>query len=225
MKSGLFLLLIVFAQSAFALYGKNVTTSNDGFVVSLILNDSQNPDTKFFCNGVLISPTKVLTAGHCIDGLGVEVYDESQTLVYRPELMNVKAGKEIIRAKSVMIAPSYYEGIGHDTQDLAIIELTRPVANVTPVKFLPKPFIQKNLAVTLIARGKKVDGTVISVRQYQKTAVMFLNGASGACRGDSGGAIVVQQNGEPKLAGILMYSGDGVCDQKTGYGHLPRGQF
>lgn len=225
MKSGLFLLLLIFAQSAFALYGKDVTTSNEGYVVSLLLNDAENPGTKFFCNGVLISPTKVLTAGHCIDGLGVDVYDESQTLVYRPKLLNVKAGKEIIRAKLVTIAPSYYEGIGHDTEDLAIIELTRPVTNVTPVKFLPKPMIQKNLAVTLIARGKKVSGSVVSVRQYLKTAVMFLNGSSGACRGDSGGAIIVNQNGEPKLAGILMYNGEGQCDQKTGYAHLPKGQF
>lgn len=222
MKSGLLLFFIIFTRSAFALYGNNVTVSNDAFVVSLVLNDRNNPGTNFFCNGVLISPTKVLTAGHCIDVLGVEVYNLSHELVYRPELVNVKVGRETFRAKSVAIAPSYFEGIGFETEDLAIIELSRAVTNVTPVKFLPRSLVRKNISMTMIARGRKVDGTIISMRQFAKTGVLFLQGASGACKGDSGGAIVVKQNGEPRLAGILMYSGEGACEKKTGYGYLPK---
>lgn len=225
MKKGFFLLLLLVSQSAFALYGKNVTTSSDSFVVSLFLNDQQNPETNFFCNGVLISPTKVLTAGHCIDGIGIELYETSHELIYRPELVNVKVGKDLIRAKSISLAPSYFEGTGFEAEDLAIVELSKPITGVMPIKFLPKMSVQKNLGVTLIARGKKVDGLIISVKQFLKTGILFIHGSSGACRGDSGGAIIVKQNGEPKLAGILMYSGEGACDQKAGYGHLPKPFF
>ena len=61
MKHGLLFLILFFVQNALALYGAKVEVSVDSYVVSLHSNG------KKFCNGLLISATKVLTAGHCID--------------------------------------------------------------------------------------------------------------------------------------------------------------
>ena len=39
-------------------------------VVTLHLNDPDNPEYDSFCSGVLVAPDKVLTTGHCIAVMG-----------------------------------------------------------------------------------------------------------------------------------------------------------
>lgn len=219
MKHGLLFLALFFVQNAFALYGAKVEVSNDGHVVSLYNNG------KNFCNGVLISPTKVLTAGHCIDLQGQEEFSNSHGLIYEPEKLIVKVGAANIRARAVTLSQSYFEGLGFDAEDLALIELSTPVKNVKPIALARKNEIVNQTKVTLIARNKKVSGVISFARSYGAVTAVFIDKASGACLGDSGGAIVINKNGEPKLAGILMYSGEETCIRKTGYGYFPKAQF
>lgn len=220
MKYGLFLFLF-FAQSAFALYGSKVETSHEDYVVSLHIKDAQNPKYDFFCNGVLISKTKVLTAGHCIDVMGLNVYDYSHGLIYMPEVVVVKVGGKSIRAKTVTISPNYFEGIGLEAEDLALIELETPVTNVIPITFASKASVAKERSLTLIARGTKTTAFRSTVRGN----ALIINESAGTCRGDSGGAVVINENGQQKLAGILIYDGEGNCERKTGYAYYPRAQF
>lgn len=224
MKCGFFLFLLFLTQKAFALYGANILPSTEAFVVSLELRDQQNPEVKYFCNGVLISPTKILTAGHCIDSLGVELYEMSHALIYNPRLFAVKVHNRMMVVKDVELAPSYFDSAGFGAEDLAIIELHFPVTHVKPIKLLPR-LPKSREAVTLIARGKKVAGTILVTKKHTRATVLFIDKASGTCQGDSGGAIVVHENGEPKLAGILMYHGEGNCERKTGYGYFPKARF
>jgi secreted trypsin-like serine protease len=223
MKYGLLFLLLLITQSAFALYGEKLEASNDSFVVSLHLRDQDNKQVDYFCQGVLIASNKVLTAGHCIDALGVDLYEMSHALEYRPELVWVKVGNKLHRAKTVTLAPSYFEG-GYEAEDLAMIELERPT-QVQPIKIASKSDLKNNLKLTLIARQKKVESSLLFARAYGPVAALFLNKVSGACQGDSGGAIVLKKNGQQLLAGILMYSGEGECDRQTGYGYFPKAQF
>lgn len=224
MKYGLFFLLLLITQSAFALYGDKVVPASESYVVSLHLRDAENADRDYFCQGVLIASNKVLTAGHCIDGMGGEVYDMSHALIYRPELVWVKVGTKLHRAKSISLAPSYFEGNGFETEDLALIELAQPTS-VVPVKLASKNDLVNNQKLTLIARQKKVESSLLFARSYGTVAALFLNKTSGACQGDSGGAIVLNKNGQQLLAGILMYNGEGECDRKTGYGYFPKTKF
>lgn len=219
MKHGLLFLALFFVQNAFALYGAKVEVASEGYVVSLINNG------KNFCNGVLISPTKVLTAGHCIDMQGQEGFDNSHGLIYEPEKLIVKVGAMNIRARAVTLSQSYFEGLGYNAEDLALIELSAPVKNVKPITLARKVDLVNQTAVTLIARNKKVSGVLSFARSYGAVAALFIDKASGACLGDSGGAVVINKNGEPKLAGILMYSGEETCMRKTGYAYFPKVQF
>lgn len=219
MKRGLLFFALFFVQNAFALYGGKVEVSFDSYVVSLHNNG------KNFCNGVLISPTLVLTAGHCIDGQGREEFDSSHGLIYQPEKLLVRFGSVYIKGKAVTFASSYFEGLGFDTEDLALIELAAPVKNVKSISFARKADLVNKTPVTLIARNRRVGGVLSHVRNYGAVAVLFIDKASGACLGDSGGAIVINKNGEPKLAGILMYNGEANCEVQTGYGYFPKAQF
>lgn len=219
MKHGLLFLSLFFVQNAFALYGARVEVATESYVVSL------HNGGKIFCSGVLISPTKVLTAGHCIDVQGQEEFGNSHGLVYEPEKLIVKVGGLNVRARAVTLSSSYFEGVGFDAEDLALIELSTPVKNVKPITLARKIDLVNQTKVTLIARNKKVSGVLSFARSYGAVTALFIDKASGACLGDSGGAIVLNKNGEPKLAGILMYSGEQTCMRKTSFGYFPKAQF
>lgn len=225
MKHGLLFLLLLIAENAFALYGSKVQEANEGYVVALYLNDSNHPEKSFFCNGVLISPTKVLTAGHCIDGMGLDVYDMSQALVYKPSRIQIQVGGKMIKAKAVTFSDSYFESAGHEASDLALIELSSAVTNISPVRIANKGLLTNGRKLTLIARGSKVETKLIQTKNYAQNSILFLDKEAGACAGDSGGAIVVNEKGQQLLAGILMYDGGKTCYKKTGYGQFPRARF
>lgn len=224
MKRGLLLVLLFLSRQASALFGPDLRPATADFVVSLELRDPQHPEVSFFCNGVLISPTKILTAGHCIDSLGVDLYNLSHALVYNPRLFAIRVQGRLMLVKDVELSPSYFESSGFGAEDLAIVELLLPVTNAKPIKVLPRLPKAKESA-TLIARGMKVSGSIIVTKEHARATVVFIDKASGACQGDSGGAIVVNDAGEPKLAGILMYHGERKCERKTGYGYFPRVRF
>lgn len=210
---------ILSINSAFALYGSFVKDSKDQFVASLLNNGS------YFCSAVLISQTQVITAGHCIDEQGVEQYDSSHGLVYRPEELIVSVGKRLIRAREITLAPTYFEGLGFDAEDLALIELSSPVLNVLPIKFAPRSEMVSRATLTLIARNKKVETSVLYTKNYRTTDVLFFDKSAGACLGDSGGAVTINKNGQQLLAGILMYNGEEICEKKNGYSYVPKLRF
>lgn len=225
MKYGLFLLLLIVSQNALALYGSKVESVKEPFMASLYLDDKENPDRGFFCSGVLIAPNKILTAGHCIDSMGLDVYEMSQALVYRPQLLKIEIAGKMVRAKSVTFSDSYFEGYGLNSEDLAIIELRAPLKNARPIMMARRSSLIKGTSLSLIARGSKVETSLLQVRNFSNTTVLVLDKKAGACLGDSGGAIVLKEKGQHKLAGILMYNGDRTCYRKNGYGHFPKARF
>ncbi len=219
MKKLLVLFSFLIANSSWALYGNNVRVSHDQFVVSLINSGA------YFCSGVLISKTTVVTAAHCIEMQGQEIYDSSEALIYQPEQLLVRVAHKIVKAKKVSISPTYTEGLGFDNEDLALIELVSPINHVYPIVIAKPSEITPKSNLTLIARQKKVSAKLGQFKHYKSSDVLFLNKNSGACLGDSGGAVTIMNSGQQKLAGILMYDGEGQCEKKVNYSYFPKSRF
>src|SRR4029077_5327106 len=77
------------------------------------------------CSGSVIGPTKVLTAGHCVDGFNLANF---QVIVGRPTLRDISVGQSI-GVVSGRVHPDFEQTGLHD---VAVLNLAAP-ANVTPV--------------------------------------------------------------------------------------------
>jgi secreted trypsin-like serine protease len=155
MKYALALIFIFFTPQSYALYGEKIVESREACVVALFNQEH------YFCSGVLIAPRLVLTAGHCIDMESIDSLGTSHALLYRPELVMVKVGGEFIPASSITLAPSYFEGLGFDTEDLALIELATP-STVLSAPIASKADLLANTSLTLIARSYKVQTKLLN---------------------------------------------------------------
>jgi hypothetical protein len=221
--------LISMSDLSHAIYGGRPVTGNrlDG-VVSLVYDNSDDAENKgVFCQGVLISPTRVLTAGHCIEYIGREIHvdERADTLIYESNLVKVKVGGVQIPATAVSFAPNYFEEAGFAGLDMAIIDLSRPVKNVKPLKILNKADLKVGMKISLVAKKIIADTTLTGLKKFPLTTLLVTDGQkSGVNIGDSGGAMVTEIKGEYFLTGILLFDGD-EGEKKPAIGHFPRASF
>jgi trypsin len=99
------------------------------------------------CSGSVIGPTKVLTAGHCVDGFNLANF---QVIVGRPTLSDTSVGQSI-GVVSGRVHPDFEQTGLHD---VAVLNLAAP-ANVTPVA-LATP--DQNAATTPVGAQLRVAG-------------------------------------------------------------------
>ncbi len=227
MKLKLALVIILFSISdlTHALYGaRPLLTGQHQAVVSLHLNDPQNPEYDFFCNGVVISPNKILTAGHCIEGMATEVYRKWFIFSYEPQLLKVKVAGVKYEVAEVTLAPSYTENAGFAGEDLAIIQLKKAVS-ISPLKFARRRDLQAGTPASLIARGRIADSTISRSVFIGGNTVTYTDGSrSGVCQGDSGGALIIRKNGEDLLAGIISVQTN-ECGRQEATAVFPKAKF
>lgn len=212
----LFVLLISISDLSHALYGAKPLTASLPFssVVTLDLNDPNQDEHNAFCSGVLVSPDTILTTGHCMDVMGMAVYDSWNIFEYEPNLIRVNANGKKYEVADVIISPSYTEGTGFDVEDLAMIKLKKPITTIKPMRLVNKTVLKAGLKVSMVARGKIADSTITSVKNYSGNTVIFADGAkSGVCQGDSGGALLVKTTDGYFLAGILSAQSEGCIKQ------------
>jgi hypothetical protein len=223
LKLFIFVLLISISDLSHALYGaRTITPSQFSAVVTIHLNDPENPEIDSFCSGVLVAADKVLTTGHCVEVMATEVYDQWNKFTYEPNLIKIKVGNVKYAVVDVSIAASYTEAVGYEGEDLALITLKKPLTNVTPIKVVAPSTLKAGMAVSMVARGKVADTTITSVKNYSGNTVIFTDGTkAGTCEGDSGGALLVKKGEVYFLAGLLSAQAEG-CYKQTGVSIFPR---
>jgi secreted trypsin-like serine protease len=99
------------------------------------------------CSGSVIGPTKVLTAGHCVDGFNVANF---QVILGRPTLRDTSVG-DAIPVASGRVHPDFEQTGLHD---VAVLNLAQPTS-VTPVA-LATPEV--NSATTGVGAQMRVAG-------------------------------------------------------------------
>jgi len=99
-----------------------------------------------FCSGTLISPTVVLTAGHCTDFFSDPEFDITQVYITFDSEASVNLDTWAITGGTWYTATTWYTHPDYDadawpyTADYGVVILDQAVTNITPAA-LPEPYI------------------------------------------------------------------------------------
>jgi hypothetical protein len=214
---------------------RRVLWSEAPYVAALFHNQVPGiVDPDVFCTGALIDSRHVLTAAHCVSGLSAEnilvgfgAGDLASSVIY-----GVADYEQHLRYTE----PETAKDVGLPN-DIALLRLTKPVDNVTPIK-IPSRSDSKlrngDRGMALYGWGQDQNGRIdlrlgfTNQRDYSKTAkrhfakfnasIQIAAGYplkrerlfAGACYGDSGGPLVgFDAKGAPNLVGIVSYGVSG----------------
>lgn len=159
-----------------------------------------------FCSGTLISPTHVLTAGHCAEYL---LSFDGQTGG------TFQLNDKTYTTSRVILHPQYNSNTL--ANDIAILELSTPVTDVQPAKiYRQAPQVGQQL--TLVGYGAGGDGAsgedgmfgekmvgVTTLEKVEATKIIWVfdsENESNTAPGDSGGPAFVDVQGEYFIAGV-----------------------
>jgi secreted trypsin-like serine protease len=184
------------------------------------------------CSGVVMAPTVVLTAGHCVSGEGRYAVLLEPSAPSGPE--------DFIEVKRITMHPRFHPKAFVERRvsvDLAVVHLARAL----PASFRPAILEEEGSKIEVGERfaifgfGLSVEGdenTLGQLRRLELAAAAPLSrvqlrlvGLSklpqGSCRGDSGGPIFRLEGDTPKLVGIISWATG--ANGRTGCGGMTGG--
>lgn len=109
------------------------------------------------CLATLIAPRWAITAGHCIDDTPV------RSSLAAGKAYTLQVAGQTYRVASLVVHPDYSNGKLLQGVDLALLQLDRPVAGVTPVS-LQRSFDEAAHVATLVGWGST--GTGVTGRRH-----------------------------------------------------------
>ncbi|MBT2363836.1 serine protease [Streptomyces sp. ISL-10] len=211
--------------------GYEVRAQDSPWVVALSSRDRFGPTRAGqFCGGVVVAPTKVMTAAHCLSnavlGKDVSAVRDLRVISGRSKL-DAGGGREIA-VRSSRVSPAYEPNT--NSADLALLTLAEalPQASVLPVAKAGEAVYETGTGATVYGWGDTIGGgryapTLRAARvsvlpddtcekaypgglggRYKKTTMLCAGDPQGghdACQGDSGGPLIAQG----RLIGIVSW--------------------
>lgn len=240
-------LVQIFASPVFAI--TNGENDGDGHPAVVLILMEQNDAPAFRCSGVLISPTYVLTAGHCTGApgefSGMRIFTESD--VENGDNYYPYAGPNAIEAVRWASHPDYpYQPFFYN--DVGVIELEKPVeldeyATLPMVNSLDRLATRRGLQdVTFTAVGyglQRINPVFVESERIRMVATPHLiqinapgftgdfslllsnnHSTGGTCFGDSGGPNFIGDS--LVVGGVTSFGINGNCAGTGGVFRLDR---
>ena len=190
------------------------TTDNGDPAVMAIFTHAPGSDSGFLCTGTVISPTKLLTAAHCVDprtvGEGM-VFEVLSGTTLGP-------GSPRVPVTDTTFDPAFDPDNITAGHDVGIVTLAFPTT-ITPVRFATAPFSvpKNNKNLRIVGYGSNTHSNTGSgtkrtatarVNDYDSLVIHIGTTSKQTCHGDSGGPAFQSGNGVETIVGITSYGYD-----------------
>jgi secreted trypsin-like serine protease len=181
--------------------------------VALLSMRMRNGDRVGACSGTIIAPRAILTAAHCLKG-------ETEVV-----LVWFGAGSDLVEAASFLIHPNYRGTTTTTEPDVGIVFMKEDLARA-PVPVLvsraARPGEQAVIAgwgndQNQVADTNRAGVTTLSAVGPLYLETQYTTTSSSICGGDSGGPLLLQQDGVWSVAAVNSAASTASCTLGTNF--------